>query len=314
MVTSEQAVCRPASPGHAALLALLGERVVGVASYETGSRPAVAEIAFAAADDMHGRGIATLLLEHLVSIGRARQVQSFAALILAENTAMLRVFADAGLNVQRTMAGTVTELTIPIPRAAALAEASPYLDAVAHRESLADVESLRPLLQPGSVAVVGASRQPGTVGRSILRNIVTAGFARRVYTVHPNARELDGVGCLPSVADLPEPPDLAVVAVPPVAVPAVAEECGQRGVKAVSSKMAKSSNTAIGSDDSSATSPLNSVPGHGRWADQAGRAVPRIVRQPPQVRDHVRRNLVDIHGVIRSTAPSLGDVVADHRP
>ena len=226
-------VCRPAGPGHAALLALLGERVVGVASYETGARPAVAEIAFAAADDMHGRGIATLLLEHLVSIGRARQVQSFAALILAENTAMLRVFADAGLNVQRTTAGTVTELTMPIPRAAALAEESPYLDAVARRESLADVASLRPLLLPGSVAVVGASRKPGTVGRSILRNIVTAGFAGRVYAVNPHARELDGVRCLPSVADLPESPDLAVVAVPPVAVPAVAEECGQRGVKAI---------------------------------------------------------------------------------
>ncbi len=226
-------VCRPAGPGHVGLVALLGGRVVGVASFEPGSRPAVGEVAFAVADDMHGRGIATLLLEHLVSIGRARQLTAFAAQTLPENTAMLRVFTDAGLNVQRRMAGNVIELTMPIPRGAALGEASRYLDALAHRESLSDVASLRPLLQPECVAVVGASRKPGTVGRSILRNIVTGGFAGRVYAVNPHARELDGVRCLPSVSGLPEPPDLAVVAVPPAAVPAVAEECGQRGVRGI---------------------------------------------------------------------------------
>ena len=108
-----------------------------------------------------------------------------------------------------------------------------YLDIVAGRESRADVASLRFLLGPASVAVVGASRRAGTVGRAILRNIVTGGFGGHVYAVNPRARRVEGVACVPSVADLPEPVDLAVVAVPAGAVRAVAEECGKRGVRAL---------------------------------------------------------------------------------
>ncbi|HZC40730.1 MAG TPA: GNAT family N-acetyltransferase [Streptosporangiaceae bacterium] len=228
-----QRVCRPPGGDHAALLAWLDDRLAGVASYEPGGRPGTAEVAFAVADDLHGRGIATLLLEHLVSIGRARQVTAFTAQTLPENAPMLRVFADAGLRVERRLAGDVIELTMPIPRVAALTEASAYLDAVAHRESLAGVESLRPLLHPGSVAVIGASRRPGTVGRSILDNIISGGFRGRVYAVNPHAQELAGVPALPSVTALPEPPDLAVVAVPPGSVAEVAEECGKRGARGI---------------------------------------------------------------------------------
>src|SRR5262249_56969847 len=90
-------VCRPADAGHAALLALLGPRVVGLASYELTGAPGLAEIAFAVADEMHGRGIATLLLEHLVSLARARRVRAFTATTLPANAPMLRVFSDAGL-------------------------------------------------------------------------------------------------------------------------------------------------------------------------------------------------------------------------
>ncbi|HEV2377198.1 MAG TPA: bifunctional GNAT family N-acetyltransferase/acetate--CoA ligase family protein [Streptosporangiaceae bacterium] len=228
-----QRVCRPPDAEHAALLGTLGTRVVGVASYEPTGEADEAEVAFAVADDMHGRGIATLLLEHLVSIGQGRHLRAFRAETLPENFAMLRVFSDAGLTVHRKVVDNVVELTMPIPRPPALGEDSPYLDAVAGRESRADVESLRPLLCPGSVAVVGASRRPGTVGRSILHNIVSGGFTGRVYAVNPHAGELEGVPCLPTVSALPEAPDLAVVAVPPAAVPGVAQECGQRGARGI---------------------------------------------------------------------------------
>ena len=72
-------VCREPGPDHAALLAWLGDRLVGVASYEPAPKPGVAEVAFAVPDDMHGRGIATLLLEHLVSVARERGVRAFMA-------------------------------------------------------------------------------------------------------------------------------------------------------------------------------------------------------------------------------------------
>ena len=101
------------------------------------------------------------------------------------------------------------------------------------RESRADAASLRRLLQPRSVAVVGASPRRATVGRAILHNIVTGGFTGPVYAVNPCARalEMEGVPCVASVDDLPGPVDLAVIAVPPSAVPEVAVQCGRNGVR-----------------------------------------------------------------------------------
>src|ERR1022692_974077 len=226
-------LCRPAGPDHAALLACLDGKVVGAASYEPTGIPGEAEVAFAVTDDMHGRGVATLLLEHLVSLARMRHLRAFTAQTLAENSAMLRVFADAGLGVLRHWADGVAELTIPIPRQAALSQASLYLETVAGREERADVASLAPLLSPASVAVVGVSRKEGSVGRTILRNIRDAGFAGPAYAVNPNADEIEGMRCFHSVAALPEPVDLAVIAVPPSAVAAAAQECGERGIRAL---------------------------------------------------------------------------------
>jgi acyl-CoA synthetase (NDP forming)/RimJ/RimL family protein N-acetyltransferase len=229
-----QRVCRQPGPDHEALLAWQAGRLVGVASYEAIGEPGVAEIAFAVPDDMHHRGIATLLLEHLVSLARQRDVHAFTAETLTENAAMLRVFADAGLPVQRRSADGVIELTFPLPDGDAGEALDSYLESVARRESRADVASLRHLLRPESVAVVGASRKPATVGRAILHNIMKCGFTGRVYAVNPHvtqARTMEGARCVASVADLPGPVDLAVIAVPPAVVPDVAAECGRHGVR-----------------------------------------------------------------------------------
>ena len=188
-------VTRPPSPDHCALLAWLGERLVGVASYEPAEEPGVAEIAFAVTDDMHGRGVATLLLDHLVSNARLRGLRAFKAQTLAANAAMLRVFANAGLAASRRFVDGVIEITFPLPVDEASKQLQAYQDSVAMREQLADVASLRHLLAPSSVAVIGASRQPSGVGHSILRNIVTAGFARPDLRGQP-ARHLGDWGPL----------------------------------------------------------------------------------------------------------------------
>ena len=226
-------VCREPDPDHAALLAWQHGRLVGVGAYELAGKPAVAEVAFAVPDDMHGRGIASVLLEHLVWQARQRGLEAFTAETLAENSAMLRVFADAGLPARRRIAEGVVELTFPLPGGDDNYRQGHYLEAVASRESQADVASLHPLLQPRSVAVVGLSRRRGTVGRAILANIVTGGFTGPVYAVNPHSQTIEGVPCVASVDDLPEPVDLAVIAVPPSAVPEVAEQCGRNGVQAL---------------------------------------------------------------------------------
>jgi acyl-CoA synthetase (NDP forming)/GNAT superfamily N-acetyltransferase len=223
-------ICRNPAPGNVALLALVGHEVVGVASYVlTGEHLEQAEVAFAVADHMHDRGIATLLLEHLVSYARSRQIVTFKAETLTENKAMLKVFADAGLPVERRYADGLFELTFPLPTQAT----DSYLDVVAERERRAEVASLRHVFAPESVAVIGASRRRGTVGRAILDNIRAGGYAGRLYTVNPRARQIGGERCLSSALDLPEPVDLAVVAVPAATVLDVAEQCGQRGVRSL---------------------------------------------------------------------------------
>ena len=226
-------ICREPDSDHAALLAWQGDRLVGVAAYELAGKPGVAEVAFAVPDDMHGRGVASLLLEHLVWLARQRDLQAFTAETLAENSAMLRVFADAGLPAKRRISGGVVELTFPLPDRDDNYRLGHYLETVASRESRADVASLRPLLRPRSVAVVGPSRRGGTLGRAILHNIVTGGFTGPVYAVNPHARTMEGVPCVASVDDLPGPVDLAVIAVPPAAVPEVAAQCGRHGVGAL---------------------------------------------------------------------------------
>jgi acyl-CoA synthetase (NDP forming)/GNAT superfamily N-acetyltransferase len=243
--TEARRICREPRPGHVALLALSDGEVVGCASYDVPAEPGpgadrpdgggyqVAEVAFAVADHMHHRGIATLLLEHLVSTARSHQITIFIAETLPENTAMLQVFNDAGLPVHRHYADGIMELTFPLPSDEGGTDLDSYLNAVAERERRADAASLRHVLAPESVVVIGASRRRGTVGRSILDNIRTGGYAGRLYVVNPHARQIGGEHCLSSVLELPEPADLALIAVPAAAVLDVAEQCGRRGVRSL---------------------------------------------------------------------------------
>src|SRR5215472_3914794 len=208
-------ICRNPVPGSVALLALADGNLAGVASYvPLRDRPDQAEVAFSVADHMHHKGIATLLLEHLVSLARSRGITTFTAETLTENKPMLEVFADAGLPVERHYAEGVIELTFPLP---GQGDSDSYLDAVAERERRADVASLR----------------RGTVGRAILDNIRAGGYGGRLYTVNPRARQIGGERCLASPLDLPEPADLAVIALPAAKVLDVAEQCGQRGVRSL---------------------------------------------------------------------------------
>ncbi len=228
-------VTRPTSPDHCALLAWLGDRLVGVASYEPAdpAEPAVAEIAFAVTDDMHGRGVATLLLDHLVSIARLRGVRAFTAQTLSSNAAMLAVFAGAGLAAKRHVSEGVIETTFPLPVDEANEQLQIYLDSVAMRERQADVASLRFLLNPASVAVIGASRKPTGVGHAILRNVLAAGFTGQVTAINPNATSVAGVPSLARATDLLQPPDLAVIALPAEVVVAAALDCGRAGAKSL---------------------------------------------------------------------------------
>lgn len=216
-------LCAPPGPGHRTLVAVHGDRLIGTAEYETADDPASAEIALAVADDFHQRGVGTLLLEHLVHVARENGIAVFTADVLADNHLIHKVFADLGLRVTRQYDGTTVRGTIR------LAPDERYLSALDIRGRTADTASLRPLLRPHSIAVIGAGTRPGSVGRAILHNLREAHFAGLLYAVNPHAHAVLCVPAYPSVAALPHLPDLAVIAIPAAGVPEAAVQCGRAG-------------------------------------------------------------------------------------
>jgi len=87
------------------------------------------------------------------------------------------------------------------------------------------------IFSPKSIAIIGASRQQGSVGHSLLANIIDSRFQGVVYPVNPKAQAILGIKSYPRVLDIPDDVDLAVVIVPAPLVPQVLEECGVKGIK-----------------------------------------------------------------------------------
>ncbi|WP_112237812.1 bifunctional acetate--CoA ligase family protein/GNAT family N-acetyltransferase [Kribbella monticola] len=209
--------------GYVALVAELDGAVVGVASYEP-MRADEAEMAFLVDDAVHGRGIGTLLLEQLAAVARERGIRKLHADTLAENAPMLRLFLDSGFREVHQLDSGLVELTLDTEYDVRT------LDKMAERESIAESRSLKPVLAPSSIAVIGAGRRAGGIGHEVLRNLADSGFTGRLYAVNPNADQIAGITAFPTVTDIPEPVDLAVIAVPAAQVARVVEECGQYGV------------------------------------------------------------------------------------
>jgi acyl-CoA synthetase (NDP forming)/GNAT superfamily N-acetyltransferase len=217
----------PVDVRHASMGAFLDEELIGVAHYEVLADPIEAEVALAVSGTVQAHGVGTLLLDHLVSLARRHGVRRFIAEVLTENGRMLRVFADCGLPCRVRGEGSVTHVEL------VLDEVETYLDAMAERERVADTASLRSVLCPESLVVVGAGRRPGSIGHAVLVNIITGGYSGQLYVVNPHTDQILGVPALPTVGQLPIACELAVLCVPAHAVPEVAEQCGQRGVRAL---------------------------------------------------------------------------------
>ncbi|MET8944756.1 GNAT family N-acetyltransferase [Streptomyces sp. NPDC004542] len=188
-----------------------------------------AEVAFLVQDAHQGRGVASALLEHIAAVARERGIRRFAAEVLPANTKMIKVFTDAGYTQKRSFEDGVVRLEFdlePTDRSLAVQRA---------REQRAEARSVRRLLVPRSVAVVGVGRAPGGVGRGVLGNIRDAGFTGGLYAVNKafpaELKEVDGVPAHRSVREIAGPVDLAVVAVPAEHVPEVVAECGEHGVQ-----------------------------------------------------------------------------------
>jgi len=208
---------------HFSVVAELGDRIVGVAGYfrEDADR---AEVAFAVADSQQGRGLATIMLEYLAVAALEQGIHQFVAWVLSGNQKMLQVFRSAGFEMHKTSDGGTVEITFDI------APTPGSISARQAREHASEAESIARLLRPRSIAVIGANREPGSMGHAVFRNLIDGEFVGPVYPVNPHAGSVAGVKAYPTVEDIPDPVDLAVIVTPAGTVLEVVEECARAGV------------------------------------------------------------------------------------
>lgn len=207
-----------------ALVATIGDDIIGIGRYDRVSEHS-AEVAFNISDHYHGKGIGSVLLEHLAAIAKSHDLAEFEAEVLPHNRKMLSVFSDAGYQVSRRMEDGVVTLHFAIEPTA---ESQSVRFAREHR---AESQSVRALLHPSSVAVVGASRRERAIGHQVLKHIVEGGFTGRVHAVNPGADEILGVPAVASIGEIDGSVELAVIAVPADRVTEVVRECAAAGVR-----------------------------------------------------------------------------------
>ncbi|HEU5355093.1 MAG TPA: GNAT family N-acetyltransferase [Actinocrinis sp.] len=225
-VCAPPAVREPRSRGS--LLALLDGTVVGLAEWIRGKDPQEAEIAFAVADRLQGHGVATLLAEHLLDEANSAGIRRLTAITQAENRAMLDVFATLGIPVRKDWDHGTWTVNADLQLDAA--EQVALLDAAARRERIADDASLRHLLTPSSIAVLGDPQDAATA--AVLRNM--RGFAGPVFVAGSDGADL------PAQAKA----ELAVITSPPALAPQAVQVCARHGASAVIV-------TSVGFDDES---------------------------------------------------------------
>jgi acetate---CoA ligase (ADP-forming) len=208
------------------LIAISSGRVVAHALYGLQGRGR-AEVAFAVADALHGHGIATILLAQLAQAAAEAGIDTLTAVVMPENRRMIEVFRESGLQVSvRAKAG---EIHVEMP---ALLDPS-ALERFAERDRIAAAAAVAHVLEPSSIAVVGASERDGSIGGTILSNLRSLGYGGALWAVHPRSQTVRGVHAAPTLTAIPEPIELAVVAVPAARVAGVARDAAAAGVRAL---------------------------------------------------------------------------------
>ncbi len=183
-----------------------------------------AEVAFLVQDRHQGRGIGQLLLEHLAQAGRECGVHRFVAEVLPQNRAMLQVFREQGYAVTGGWDEGVMHLEFDID------PTETSLGVLAAREHRSEAASISAFLNARSVAVIGASRRSDTVGATLVRNLVLGDYAGKIYVVNPAADAVAGMPAYPTVSDIPDEVEVAMVAVPADKVQDVVLDCAAKGV------------------------------------------------------------------------------------
>jgi acyl-CoA synthetase (NDP forming)/GNAT superfamily N-acetyltransferase len=214
------------APSHDHLGAVAVERGVILAAgcIEATHDGDTAEFAMIVDDSRHGEGLGTLLLEYLVSAARQAGYRRLCADVLGENTSMLKLVGALGAVVGQSSGYGVVTVEF------GLDEAPELLAHIDDREEVAEYASIRRLLAPRGVAVIGAGHDEDGIGHRILRNLQISGFTGQLSAVNRSGDTSLGVPTVTAVRDLDPVPDLVVIAVPADAVLDVIDDCASIGV------------------------------------------------------------------------------------
>lgn len=184
-----------------------------------------AEVAFTIAETFQGRGLGTIFLAQLAAIAADAGIKFFEAYVLPANHRMVGMFRDSGFPTEvRVRAG---ELLVTFPTALT----DEAMERFQQRERVAAVNAMQAFFRPRSIAVIGASRERGTISGELFHNLVSSGFSGPVFPVNPNAAVVQSVPAYPRVDAIPGPVDLAVITVPAAQVLEVAQQCASKQVR-----------------------------------------------------------------------------------
>jgi acetate---CoA ligase (ADP-forming) len=215
-------------PGHAAgvIATTPAGQVAGVARYERTAGDTARFLVFVDAS-WRRAGLGTLLLRRLADAARHAGVRRLAGDVPRGDAAMLGLLEELGLEYAEQVTAATVHASF------AVQETGAYLDAVLADQRAAARVAAGPFLRPRSIALVGASDKPASIGGLLLANLLASGFTGPVYPVNPRHQVIQGMTAYPELAACPEPPDLAVVAVPAPAVAGIVDQAGAQGVRAV---------------------------------------------------------------------------------
>ncbi|MBN2043556.1 MAG: GNAT family N-acetyltransferase [Anaerolineales bacterium] len=208
------------------LIALRDDRVIGHASYMI-SEVKKADIGLVVMDEYQGKGLGTILLGQLIQAAAEEGVELFDTLVPSENAPLLRVLRGLGFPTELKIAQGLIHVIFP---ASNLPEA---LERFEKREAASAAAAMKKFFNPRGIAVIGASRDRGSISGELFHNILEAGFQGPVYPVNAKTDVVQSVAAYRSVLDCPGKVDLAFIVVPAPAVLAVARECAQKGVSAL---------------------------------------------------------------------------------
>lgn len=206
-----------------ALIAIHNNKVIAHAMYKKQGNKA--EMGVVVDDKYQGKGLGTILVGMITEAAYRAGVEIMEAFVLPDNMQMINVLKSLGFPYRLEIEPGYIKVTYPTSLTPEAVEAFDKRDSIAARESL------RYFLEPKSVAVIGASRDKGSIGYGLFKNIIEGGFTGVCYPVNNKAKYVMSVKAYRSIKEIEDNIDIAFIVVPAKEVLNVAKECAEKGVK-----------------------------------------------------------------------------------